>query len=97
MNATIAAMKAAQTYAIEKTHSEVAFQVRHLLTKVRGPALVRPHTFRPEQLGLAYTACSMSSISSLNAHATASAITRSTSASMVREAPRAAARTMFRA
>ena len=36
MTATIAAMKAAQTYAIDKTHSEVAFQVRHLLTKVRG-------------------------------------------------------------
>lgn len=26
----------AQTYAIDKAHSEVAFQVRHLLTKVRG-------------------------------------------------------------
>jgi polyisoprenoid-binding protein YceI len=36
MTATIAATKAAQTYAIDKTHSEVAFQVRHLLTKVRG-------------------------------------------------------------
>jgi polyisoprenoid-binding protein YceI len=28
--------KTAQTYAIDKTHSEVTFQVRHLLTKVRG-------------------------------------------------------------
>jgi polyisoprenoid-binding protein YceI len=36
MTATIAANKAAQAYAIDKTHSEVAFQVRHLLTKVRG-------------------------------------------------------------
>jgi len=36
MTATLDAMKAAQTYAIDKTHSEVAFQVRHLLTKVRG-------------------------------------------------------------
>ena len=36
MTATLAATKAAQTYAIDKTHSEVTFQVRHLLTKVRG-------------------------------------------------------------
>ena len=36
MTATIVAVKAAQTYAIDKMHSEVAFQVRHLLTKVRG-------------------------------------------------------------
>jgi polyisoprenoid-binding protein YceI len=36
MTATIDAAKAAQTYAIDKTHSEVTFQVRHLLTKVRG-------------------------------------------------------------
>jgi polyisoprenoid-binding protein YceI len=36
MTATLDAQKAAQTYAIDKTHSEVAFQVRHLLTKVRG-------------------------------------------------------------
>ena len=36
MTATLDAAKAAQTYAIDKTHSEVAFQVRHLLTKVRG-------------------------------------------------------------
>jgi polyisoprenoid-binding protein YceI len=36
MTATLDAMKAAQTYAIDKMHSEVAFQVRHLLTKVRG-------------------------------------------------------------
>jgi polyisoprenoid-binding protein YceI len=36
MNATVDATKAAQTYAIDKTHSEVAFQVRHLLTTVRG-------------------------------------------------------------
>jgi polyisoprenoid-binding protein YceI len=27
--------KGKQTYAIDKMHSEVAFQVRHLLTKVR--------------------------------------------------------------
>ena len=36
MTATLDATKAAQTYAIDKTHSEVTFQVRHLLTKVRG-------------------------------------------------------------
>jgi polyisoprenoid-binding protein YceI len=36
MTATLAAKKAARTYAIDKTHSEVAFEVRHLLTKVRG-------------------------------------------------------------
>jgi polyisoprenoid-binding protein YceI len=36
MPATPDAAKAAQTYAIDKTHSEVAFEVRHLLTKVRG-------------------------------------------------------------
>ena len=36
MTATLDATKAAQTYAIDKMHSEVAFQVRHLLTKVRG-------------------------------------------------------------
>ena len=36
MTATLDATKAAQTYTIDKMHSEVAFQVRHLLTKVRG-------------------------------------------------------------
>ena len=36
MTATLDAVKAAHTYAIDKMHSEVAFQVRHLLTKVRG-------------------------------------------------------------
>jgi polyisoprenoid-binding protein YceI len=36
MTATLDAAKAAQTYTIDKTHSEVTFQVRHLLTKVRG-------------------------------------------------------------
>ena len=36
MIATLDATKAAQVYAIDKMHSEVAFQVRHLLTKVRG-------------------------------------------------------------
>jgi polyisoprenoid-binding protein YceI len=36
MSATPDALTAAQTYAIDKTHSEVAFEVRHLLTKVRG-------------------------------------------------------------
>jgi polyisoprenoid-binding protein YceI len=30
------ATRTAQTYTIDKTHSEVAFQVRHLLTRVRG-------------------------------------------------------------
>ena len=36
MNAMLDAPTAEQTYAIDKTHSEVAFEVRHLLTKVRG-------------------------------------------------------------
>jgi polyisoprenoid-binding protein YceI len=36
MKATLDATKTAQVYAIDKMHSEVAFQVRHLLTKVRG-------------------------------------------------------------
>ena len=36
MTATLDATKATQTYTIDKMHSEVAFQVRHLLTKVRG-------------------------------------------------------------
>ena len=36
MMATLDATRTAQVYAIDKTHSEVAFQVRHLLTKVRG-------------------------------------------------------------
>src|SRR4029077_7074024 len=33
MTATLDSTKTAQTYAIDKMHSEVAFQVRHLLTK----------------------------------------------------------------
>ena len=36
MTAIPDAVKASQTYAIDKTHSEVAFEVRHLVTKVRG-------------------------------------------------------------
>jgi polyisoprenoid-binding protein YceI len=36
MIATLDATKAAQAYTIDKMHSDVAFQVRHLLTKVRG-------------------------------------------------------------
>ena len=36
MTTTLDAKKTAQAYTIDKTHSEVAFQVRHLLTKVRG-------------------------------------------------------------
>jgi polyisoprenoid-binding protein YceI len=36
MIATLDATKIAHTYAIDKVHSEVAFQVRHLLTQVRG-------------------------------------------------------------
>jgi polyisoprenoid-binding protein YceI len=35
-NTTTAAATSVRTYAIDKTHSEVGFQVRHLLTKVRG-------------------------------------------------------------
>jgi polyisoprenoid-binding protein YceI len=36
MTATLVTTKTAQAYVIDKMHSEVAFQVRHLLTKVRG-------------------------------------------------------------
>src|SRR5262245_4911418 len=36
MMATLDATKTAQVYAIDKMHSEVTFQVRHLLTRVRG-------------------------------------------------------------
>jgi len=36
MTATLDATKTVQAYAIDKMHSEVTFQVRHLLTKVRG-------------------------------------------------------------
>ncbi len=36
MTTTLDATRTAQAYTIDKTHSEVAFQVRHLLTKVRG-------------------------------------------------------------
>jgi polyisoprenoid-binding protein YceI len=36
VTATVGNTSTAQTYAIDKMHSEVAFQVRHLLTKVRG-------------------------------------------------------------
>jgi polyisoprenoid-binding protein YceI len=36
MSSTQIATKTAQAYAIDKAHSEVTFQVRHLLTKVRG-------------------------------------------------------------
>ena len=36
MIATLVADKTAQAYTIDKTHSEATFQVRHLLTKVRG-------------------------------------------------------------
>jgi polyisoprenoid-binding protein YceI len=36
MTSTQTATKTARAYAIDKAHSEVTFQVRHLLTKVRG-------------------------------------------------------------
>ena len=36
MTRTQIATTTAQAYAIDKAHSEVTFQVRHLLTKVRG-------------------------------------------------------------
>jgi len=36
MTATLDVTKTTQAYVIDKMHSEVAFQVRHLLTKVRG-------------------------------------------------------------
>jgi polyisoprenoid-binding protein YceI len=36
MSATTATTAAARTFQIDKSHSEVVFQVRHLITKVRG-------------------------------------------------------------
>jgi polyisoprenoid-binding protein YceI len=36
MNRTQIATKTVQAFAIDKAHSELTFQVRHLLTKVRG-------------------------------------------------------------
>jgi polyisoprenoid-binding protein YceI len=36
MIATLDVTTTAQAYAVDKMHSEVAFQVRHLRTKVRG-------------------------------------------------------------
>src|ERR1700749_1642971 len=36
MTVSTAAAASVRTYTIDKTHSEVTFQVRHLLTKVRG-------------------------------------------------------------
>jgi polyisoprenoid-binding protein YceI len=36
MSTSTAATTSARTFTIDKTHSEVTFQVRHLLTKVRG-------------------------------------------------------------
>lgn len=50
----------AQTYTIDKAHSEVTFQVRHLLTKVRGrfadfSGTVRLDELHPEQSSVSLT------------------------------------------
>ena len=60
MMATLDATKTAQIYAIDKMHSEVAFQVRHLLTKVRGrfsefSGTVRFDEDHPEQSSVSLT------------------------------------------
>lgn len=51
---------AVRTFAIDKTHSEVTFQVRHLVTKVRGrftdfSGTIRFDEAHPEQASLSFT------------------------------------------
>src|SRR5262249_54249171 len=60
MITTSDATTTAQTYGIDKMHSEVAFQVRHLLTKVRGrftefSGTVRLDPAHPEQSSVSLT------------------------------------------
>ena len=57
MSATTATIR---TFAIDKTHSEAAFQVRHLVTKVRGHftdlgGTITFNEARPEQSSVAFT------------------------------------------
>ena len=58
--ASTAAVPAATTFQIDKAHSEAAFQVRHLLTKVRGrfsdfAGTIEFHPERPAAGGVTFT------------------------------------------
>lgn len=57
---TATTSSSARSFAIDKTHSEVTFQVRHLVTKVRGrftdfSGTLRFDQARPDQSSLAFT------------------------------------------
>lgn len=61
MTRTTTAAVAVRTYQIDKTHSEVAFRVRHLLTKVRGrftdfDGSIEYNAAEPEQSTVRFTA-----------------------------------------
>ena len=60
MTASIATLSPVRTFSIDKTHSEVTFQVRHLVTKVRGhftdfSGTIRFDQAQPEQSSLTFT------------------------------------------
>src|SRR4029434_1589257 len=60
MKTTQGATTTARSYAIDKAHSEVTFQVRHLLTKVRGrfsdfSGSIRFDEHQPEQSSVSLT------------------------------------------
>jgi polyisoprenoid-binding protein YceI len=57
---TTATATSVRTYAIDKTHSEVGFQVRHLLTKVRGrftdfSGTIQFNETQPERSSITFT------------------------------------------
>src|SRR5258707_10432187 len=60
MTQTTASATSVRTFAIDKTHSEVTFQVRHLVTKVRGrftdfSGTVKFDEARPEQSSIDFS------------------------------------------
>src|SRR3954467_7146187 len=60
MSTTTATATPVRTFAIDKTHSEVTFQVRHLVTKVRGrftdfSGTVQFDEARPEQSSIDFS------------------------------------------
>src|SRR5262249_48590816 len=59
MTRTQTATNTAQAYAIDKAHSEVTFQVRHLLTKVRGRFSDFTGTIRLDEEDLGKSAVSL--------------------------------------
>jgi len=59
MTGTQLATKTAQTYTIDQAHSEVTFQVRHLLTKVRGRFSDFAGTVRVDEEDLANSSVSL--------------------------------------